>query len=311
MFISVCVGAVRGGSVGALIDSIRRQAYKDWELIVVAQGNDQQLLDEVSQRAIADNRIHLLHLQQFGRSRALNAAVKIAQGDILAFTDDDCEVAPDWMSTIDMCFHKEPDVGIVAGDLLPDRANGFSISTCPAAHTIEYVYRPSEIGFVAPHGFYWIGGNVAIKQDAMRKIGSFDEYLGVGTEFPSCEDVDFGLRAEELDVAMWTTPRLNVRHTYGRRYGIKSFLKHQKGYALGRGAFDAKLVMWEHRLSKVWGIPESRRNVLQNVMRSPRSMIDLYNQKYRIVGQQQCISKYELGPDRLLRPRLFGVSTSS
>lgn len=304
--ISICVGSIRSGSVSALIGSITRQRFQDWELIIAAQGNDQKLLDEISQWSMKDGRIRLLHLQEFGRSRALNAAVNVAQGDIYAFTDDDCEVDPDWLFTIDTCFRQEKEVGIVAGDLIPNRAMSFSISTCPAAYTIDYIYRPSERGYVAPHGFYWIGGNVAVRNTAMKKIGPFDNYLGVGTEFPSGEDVDFGLRAEELDIAMWTTPKVKVYHTYGRRFGLKSLLKHHRGYALGQGALNAKLEMWGHRLAKEWRDSYNGMQIVRNIVGNPKAAIDFYKIKYFFEGEQNCMSNYELGPDRLLRPRVEG-----
>ncbi|NTW02228.1 MAG: glycosyltransferase [Oscillochloris sp.] len=90
--ISVCVGSIRSGSVGALIESIIRQSIKDWELIVIIQGNEQQLIDEVSRRSSLDKRILMLHLQEFGRSRALNAGVKASQGDDETFTLGSSEI---------------------------------------------------------------------------------------------------------------------------------------------------------------------------------------------------------------------------
>ncbi|NTU77948.1 MAG: glycosyltransferase [Chloroflexales bacterium] len=301
--ISICVGSVRSGSVGALIESIVRQPEQDWELIVVAQGDDQRLLDEISRRSAIDKRIRLIHMRQFGRSRALNAGIAVAQGDIIAFTDDDCEVSSDWLLTIKKCFYQEREVGILAGDLVPNRAKGIAISTCPAAHTIEYIYRPSEVGYEAPGGFYWIGGNVAIRRDAIEKIGPFDEYLGVGTEFPACEDVDYGLRAEELNVATWTTPQLRVFHTYGRRYGLKSFLKHHRGYALGQGALNAKLEMWGHRLVNAWGGTPSNARIIRDSLKNPSATLKFYTRKYREEGRKICAAKYELGPGRLLKPK--------
>src|SRR3954451_21141038 len=109
MLISVCVGSVRGTTLRYLVDSIMKQQHQGWELIIVAQGNDELLLTSLQKATERDSRIVSIHLQEFGRSRALNAAVRVAKGDVLAFTDDDCEAAPDWLTTIADCFSAQPD----------------------------------------------------------------------------------------------------------------------------------------------------------------------------------------------------------
>lgn len=311
MLISVLVGSVRGGSVGHLIESILKQDYPHWELRIAAQGNDAQLLREMEQAKARDQRISYLHLQRFGRSQALNALLPEAKGDIIAFTDDDCEAAPDWLSTIGACFKDRPEVGIVAGDLVAAPAQRkWTISTCPAAHTIEYVYQPSASNYRAPDGWYWIGGNVAVRRTALERIGLFDEYLGVGTEFPAAEDVDYCLRAEALDIAMWTTPRSVVYHTYGRRYGLKQALKHHRGYALGSGALNRKLELWGHRLYKKWKQHISKKELLRLALTNPaRFMLELYHLHYRQLGYLKYAAAYEPGPDLLTRPLSLRPST--
>ena len=304
MLISVCVGSVRGNVIHHLIESILRQQYSNWELIIAAQGNDHVLLTEVHKWAQRDPRISFTHLQQFGRSRALNAAMKLAHGDIFAFTDDDCEASPDWLATIAKCFAQRPDVGIVAGNLIPAQAKPLQLSTCPATYTIECIYNPVELGFVGPPGFYWAGANIAVRRSVVDHVGPFDEYLGVGTSFPSAEDVDFGLRAEALGVVMWTTPNSIIYHTYGRRYGLKNVLKHHRGYAMGRGALGAKLALWNHRLSKVWGQPKKPSEIARDIVRNPKkSFLDLYTSKYDQIAYQSYLHEYEIDQNLLSRPK--------
>ncbi len=145
-----------------------------------------------------------------------------------------------------------------------------------------------------------------MRRSVMELVGPFDNYLGVGTDYPSCEDVDFGLRAEELGVAMWTTPRSIVYHSYGRRYGLRNVLKHHKGYAMGSGALSAKLLLWNHRLSKIWVPVRPLTRVLNDVFRNPpRGLLGLYKSKYAEQAYQTYLSQFELGPNRLYQPRRF------
>src|SRR5438105_15951698 len=118
MKFSVCIGSVRATTVGPAIESIRRQTWTDWELIVVGQGPDPALRHVGEEAARADTRVRYVHLERRGVSLARNVAVRQATGDIIAITDDDCEARPDWLATLADCFAAEPDVDVVGGALV-------------------------------------------------------------------------------------------------------------------------------------------------------------------------------------------------
>ncbi len=299
--VSVCVGSIRATTVSHLIDSIRGQECPAWELIIVTQGQDSQLRRIVADASARDGRIRTLNLDKFGRSRALNAAVQHATSDIFAFTDDDCEAAPDWLSTILRTFERVPDAGIVAGDCVAPVPPKLAISMCPATRTVEATYRPSTTGFVGPPGFYWGGGNFAVRRSAMNRIGPFDEYLGAGSDFPGAEDVDFALRAEALDTVMVTTPRSVVFHSYGRRYGLRELLRYKRSSALGGGAVLAKLQLWDHRLGREWGRPRQAMAVITSAVRSPlRAILDEYTWRCRALGRRRYLDRFDLDRASLL-----------
>lgn len=311
--VSVCVGSIRRHTVGSLIESIRRQDLRAWELIIVTQGDDPLLQRLVSEAVNGDGRIRTLHLDRFGKSRALNSAVARATGDIVAFTDDDCEAAPDWLSTIVACFQRAPDAGIVAGDCIAPDPPRLAISTCPATRTIDMTYRPSESGFVAPTGFYWGGANLALRRSAIRKIGPFDEALGVGTDFPGAEDVDYALRAEALDTMMITTPRSVVFHTYGRRYGVRELLRYERASALGSGALVAKLQLWNHRLGHEWSAQRPAMDKIRAAMRSPLGAVrEQYKSRYYDLGRARYLERFSLNRTTLLSvPKVAQADSAS
>jgi glycosyltransferase involved in cell wall biosynthesis len=302
--ITVCVGSIRGHTLSYLVDSILEQDYADWELIIAAQGSDPKLLAESERAQRRDPRIRSIHLETFGLSRARNAAIDQAHGDIVAFTDDDCQAAPNWLSTIHACFEARPEVGIVAGNLVPSQATRRGASTCPATYTIECVYVPADLDYCGPPGFYWAGANFAVRRTALDHIGLFDPYLGPGSEFPAAEDVDFGLRAEALNVPMWTTPTSIVHHTFGRRYGLNNVLKHYRTYALGSGALGAKLSLLNHPVLARWRTSRSPRQTAMAVLRNPaRELFLLYRAWYLAQGSRAYLSNFEVGPDGLTQPR--------
>jgi GT2 family glycosyltransferase len=302
MLVSICVGSVRGNTLPHLVASIMGQEFPDWELVIAVQGRDPTLLSYLA--SLNDPRISYVVLERFGKAYALNQAVKAARGDILVFTDDDCVASPDWLATIVNCFAQERDVGIVAGNVIAAPSHGIRFSTCPATYTIEYIYRPAEENYSAPLGFYWAGGNFAVRRQVMDEIGPFDEYLGPGTEFPGAEDIDFALRAEALGVVVWTTPRSIIYHTFGRRYGFRNVLKHHRAYALGSGALRGKLKLWDHRLARIWDTEVSMNTFIASFIRGfPHSVLEAYKYPYYRAGLLNYLAKFELDNNKLSRPK--------
>ena len=79
-------------SIHRCIRSVCSQTYKDWELILVDDGskdNSGKICDEYSKQ---DKRIHVIHKENEGVSKARNAGLKIATGDYISFVDSD-----DWL----------------------------------------------------------------------------------------------------------------------------------------------------------------------------------------------------------------------
>jgi GT2 family glycosyltransferase len=273
MHISVIVCATRENTIAALVNSIQRQQYAHWELQILAQGKDPRFLSVMDRLEASDKRIRVIRFSELGKTKALNAGIQQAQGEVLAFTDDDCEADPNWLSVTAECFQSNPEVGILGGSVIAPPAPRFRLSTCPAVEVKEYLYRPSENGFQAPPFFYFIGANYAVRASAADRIGPFDEVLGPGGRYPSADEVDFCLRAEGLDIAMLTTPRSVVHHTYGRRSGIRQVFRHHWIYARGKGALIGKLELMNHRLGQEWGREPSVREKLLGLIKNPRRLL--------------------------------------
>src|SRR4051794_26325031 len=73
----------------------------EWEVLVVDNGSNDQT------RAVVDDfrrkhpgRFRYLLEPEPGKSPALNAGIREAEGDILAFTDDDTTLAPTWLHNL-------------------------------------------------------------------------------------------------------------------------------------------------------------------------------------------------------------------
>lgn len=270
MTISVVIPSVRPTTIASAVSAIRRQSMSDWELIVVGQGEDCGLEAEVARVGGGDQRVRHIHVDRRGLSLARNVGVAAAAGGVVAFTDDDCEAAPDWLEVLASAFRADPAIGLVGGAVLrPSTGKEGWLTTCPTNVPAEIRYDPAGPARARPRGWDWIGANFAVRRSVLSEVGPFDEALGAGARYPSAEDVDYKYRLERRGVVMLSTPRAVVHHTYGVRSGVKAGLRHSRNYARGNAAMAAKLTLQgdpfgaEWRKEALWGTPETRRQDLK------------------------------------------------
>jgi GT2 family glycosyltransferase len=252
--ISVCIPTVRPTTIRSAVSAVMRQEWTDWELLVVGQGPDEEgLRSAVHHAASGDPRIRYLHLPRTGLSYARNAAVAGTSGQIVAFTDDDCEVDEAWLAVIAQRFSRDPLLGLVGGAVLrPSGGPGGWLTTCPTNQPAEVRYDPVASQRQRPQGWDWIGANFAVRRDILEKVGPFDEALGAGTQYPSAEDTDLKFRLESLGVPMLTTPDSIVWHTHGARSGVRAGFNHSRNYARGNAAMAAKLTLVADPFGEQW-----------------------------------------------------------
>lgn len=298
MKFSVCIAATRATTLGAAIESIRRQTWSDWELIILGQGADASLKSLGEAAAQTDSRIRYIHLERQGLSVARNAGLRAATGEIIAMTDDDCEAQADWLAVLAEYFSAEPDVGLVGGALLAPKPSRQGLAVCPAFKPIEALYDPVADGRKPPRGWDWVGGNFALRRSVAEQIGQFDEHLGAGAIFPAGEETDYKLRMEALGIKMRSTPRSVVYHTFGYRYGLRAMLRHARNYAQGNAGLAGKLTLMGDPRGQEW-LARTKHDCLQGWLkrhqpqRLPANLLRLwhYQRTYN-----RCLRDYRVDP---------------
>lgn len=307
MLVSIILPTIRAGTIADAIEAILRQSDNNWELIVVPQGNDDAMLKMLGDYRARDPRVRYVHTPKKNVSHARNIGMLEARGEIIAFTDDDCEVAPDWIAVMREIYMQNSDIHYLGGEVVaPPSKQPWRISTCPSAHVLNAKYYPLRDNWRAPEGFYMIGANISLRREIARKVGPFDEVFGAGAgaQFGSCEDQDFGLRAEALGIGIMTSKRLVVNHTTGRRYGLRDFVVHQRCYARGRGAWLAKLRLWGHPVVDVFeATPNLKAQAKAMVMRPHKWLLGIFGKYYAKRAEAEYLAQYVLGDDLLSIPR--------
>lgn len=79
------------------VESILKQSYTDFELILVDDGSPDKCPAICDEYALQDKRIKVIHKQNGGLSSARNAGLEIAKGDYIAFVDSDDFIHPDYL----------------------------------------------------------------------------------------------------------------------------------------------------------------------------------------------------------------------
>lgn len=310
MTVSVCIPATRADGLAAAIRSVREQTWQDWEVIVLGQGGGsvQAMLDATTRDAAAeDSRVRYVPLRTRGLSRARNAALREARGDVIAFLDDDCEASPDWLAVITEAFAADPLIGLVGGAVVPNGSIG-PLSSCPTLSPVEAVYDPATSPRRAPDGWDWIGANFAIRASVAARVGAWDAELGAGSTFPAGEDTDYKLRMEEMGIRMLSTPRSVVVHSSGTR-SARAALRSQSNYQLGNGALAAKQTLSGDARGELWRRDTRRLAALGWVRRPHRFPVDLRRALWFERGYRKCLRRYVVGSDGLLRARAEPASS--
>lgn len=99
--ISIIVPAYNAGRYLAdCLESIIRQTFSDWEMIIADDGSSDMTFELSDKFASQDPRIRVIHLKRQGVSAARNSCLEKARGRYLAFVDADDLLEPDYLKDL-------------------------------------------------------------------------------------------------------------------------------------------------------------------------------------------------------------------
>ncbi len=159
-----------------------------------------------------------------GTARKLGA--EKAKGSIIAYTDADCIVFPDWLETIERAI-SDPQIVCIGGLSIPDKKTLWFTSLFTLfdwVHVVNHIFgKPIMPGY-----------NMAIKKEAYEAVGGMNDKI---------------LSAEDWDLAM----------RVGKRFGKKSvrYIRDMKVYTSTRKQDDLRVFLryakdgWKNYISVV------------------------------------------------------------
>jgi glycosyltransferase involved in cell wall biosynthesis len=212
--VSVIVCAYNGErTMDRCLASLEAVNYPNYEVIVVNDGSTDRTR-EISERY---KYIRLINQDNQGLSAARNVGLRAATGDIIAYTDCDCMVDPDWLMHLVARFLTS-DFGAVGGPNLPPPDNSL-VANCVAVSpgAPAHVLLDDEVAEHIP------GCNMAFRREALEAIDGFDPLFRAAGD-----DVDVCWRLQNKGYKIGFSAAAVVWHF--RRNTVRNYVKQQQGY---------------------------------------------------------------------------------
>jgi glycosyltransferase involved in cell wall biosynthesis len=225
----------RSSRLAESLRSLTRLRYADpWELVIVDNGSKDETQDVI--KSFRESLpVKTVIEPRAGLGRARNRGLTISQGDIVAFTDDDCYPAEDFLTSVVRCLEEDPRLGFIGGRVLLYDPEDYR--TAVQEKACRQDLRPGEF---LPAGLIH-GANLACRRTALESVNGFDERFGAGALFV-CEDVDVMARMLARGWPGAYDPRPLVYHHHGRKTRMEA-VPVKRQYDKGRGAYYAKCML--------------------------------------------------------------------
>jgi GT2 family glycosyltransferase len=198
---------------------LARQPFAPGDEVIVVDNGSNDDTPAVIARHARQYQVPLRHLDERrpGKSFALAAAVAVARGDVLAFTDDDVNVESSWLDAIRAAM-TDPTVALIGGPVAPRwerrapswlrrAVDSYGRLTAPLA-LLNYGAEASPLG---PRTV--LGANLAVRREVLTRVGGFASHLGKlqGTGL-SGEDDELCRRVQAAGFRALYCPHARVGH---------------------------------------------------------------------------------------------------
>lgn len=200
-------------TMDSCLASLKELNYPNYEVIVVNDGSRDRTL-EITQRY---DYVRLINQENKGLSVARNVGMAAATGEIMAYTDSDCMVDPDWLTYLVAKFLSSGVAAVGGPNLSPpeDSLVPACVAVSPGVPT--HILLSDE---VAEH---IAGCNMAFRREILEEINGFNPIFRTAGD-----DVDICWRLQDKGYTIGFSPTAIVWHF--RRNTVAAYLKQQQGY---------------------------------------------------------------------------------
>jgi GT2 family glycosyltransferase len=224
----------RPAQLHRLLDSLADQTLTDYDVVIVDQSD--AVDPALEQRVERHDRLHLVHDEGRGASRARNVGWRAVGADWIAYLDDDCIPEAAWAAALHAEIRADRAVEMIMGDVGANDAPAddylpVAVFPVPTAQVVSGRFiRPWRVGYSVA---------MAIRRSALDKLGGWDERFGPGcVDYPASDDMDLNYRLLRSGGSAYLTPRMRAVHDQWRT--SSDLLALYGGYSRAWGGLVAK-----------------------------------------------------------------------
>lgn len=193
--------------LGEYLESLVNQSFRDFEVVVVDNGST-----DATARIAQGYGCRLLYEGRRGASFARQCGFTSAQAEIIASTDADTVVSPDWLELIYRTFQEDPDLVGVYGRVLLKKGSSpshYFNQLIPLTDPLLTSFLEVSHSLSLPH---FCGANFAVRREFFKQVGGFRAQDG--RFYRVSEDVQLGLKLRRVgevrflkDLVVYTSAR--------------------------------------------------------------------------------------------------------
>ncbi len=192
------------------------------------------VVDDGSETPVVASGARVIRQPNAGPGAARNTGARAASGEFLAFTDDDCAPARDWLRQAVSRLTVNPD-HLVGGRI----RNSLTTNACAEASQmlVSYLYEYYNTGRHGPS--FFTSNNMAVGRELFLRVGGFDPALprAAGEDRELCD------RWLQLGYRLIYAPDMLIQHAHGLT--LRRFWHQHFNY--GRGAHHYHVIRARRR----------------------------------------------------------------
>ncbi|MBW2173147.1 MAG: glycosyltransferase [Deltaproteobacteria bacterium] len=216
----------RPRQLGSCLEAISCIDYPGdrFEVIVVDDGSEMPL-DAIVASFREKLDVVLLTQPHSGPAAGRNTGAARAKGQFLAFTDDDCAPAADWLKALSTCFGRVSEQAVGGKTVNAIVGNLYSTTTQMIVDYLIHGHNPNS-----ERGRFFTSNNFAIPADSFHAMGGFDTTFSLSAG----EDRELCDRLSGYGYPLAYAPEVMVYHFH--KLTLTTFLRRHFTY--GRGSFQ-------------------------------------------------------------------------
>jgi glycosyltransferase involved in cell wall biosynthesis len=219
----------RGNEIENFLISLKNQTYKNFELIVIDQNEDDKAY-KIIKKFQNDINIIYLKVDFKGLSKARNYGLNYASGEVIAFPDDDCEYPSNLLENVKNFFEN----------------NNFEIFCVLAIDKFKskeslgrWFKKSKKMNII---NFMRVCPSPCLFIRTKEKL-EFDENFGINSKFYSSEEMDLVFRLLKKGYKGYFERKIFIYHPYKEDSKERAYY-----YGIGMGAFFRKHLKNDFRL---------------------------------------------------------------